>query len=216
MTDKLNENSGEGKLWVMTINQNNHLTRTIQRGWIDLPEHFTTTNQFRRKKTYFTFTFTGELPAVGRSPTARVCLVLHTLQRELRPVSAVTSDVDRIGGKDEGATKEEENNKFGQNLLCKCCCNLQSDVLLRMFCCAHGATVVQCLCNCALIQFVRIAMVCLGTLVCSSTSEVLCSLSDLTSLSTRNTRSQTPNTTSHFPNSKSWQIQICCTSLYDV
>ena len=168
------------------------------------------------KKTYFTFTFTGELPAMGRSPTARVCLVLHTLQRELRPVSAVTSDVDRIGGKDEGATKEEENNKFGQNLLCKCCCNLQSDVLLRMFCCAHGATVVQCLCNCALIQFVRIAMVCLGTLVCSSTSEVLCSLSDLTSLSTRNTRSQTPNTTSHFPNSKSWQIQICCTSLYNV
>ena len=50
MTDKLNENSGEGKLWVMTINQNNHLTRTIQRGWIDLPEHFTTTNRFRRKK----------------------------------------------------------------------------------------------------------------------------------------------------------------------
>ena len=95
------------------------------------------------KKTYFTFTFTGELPAMGRSPTARVCLVLHPVQRELRPVSAVTSDVDRIGGQDEGATKEEETNKFGQNpthLLCKCCCNLQSDVLLRMFWCAHGAS----------------------------------------------------------------------------
>ena len=43
-------------------------------------------------KSFFLSNLSGELPSLGRWPPARVCLVLHSFQRELCPVS----DLDNI------------------------------------------------------------------------------------------------------------------------
>ena len=202
----------------MTINHNNNLTRTI-RGWTDLPEHSTII--ISAKKHLWLLSQVNYLPWEGRQlPESAWCSIpFNESSAQWVPWHQML-----IGSvvKMKVLQKKKKPTSLDKTPLT---CSANVVVICRVMFCwgcfdVHmvqaGATFVQYLCNCALIQFVKIAMVCLGTLVCSSTSEVLCSLSDLTSLSTRNTRSQTPNTTSHFPNSKSWQIQICCTSLYNV